>query len=622
MGTFAFAQTQRTVLLEHFTQASCGPCATYNPAIEALINANPGKIIALKHQTSWPGVDPMNAQNPTQVATRVSYYSVTGVPNSVIDGNYYNGHPASVNQAMVDGAYAVPAPFSLSTSHTFSASHDSIFITVNVQAAQAFTTANVVKLRVNILERTITFASPPGSNGETSFSWVMRRMIPDDQGYTIASTWTNAQTQTYTFAVPVPWYIYNVNTLGVVAFIQDNTSKAVHQAAYSVPNSPVPTVNDAQVTALGGIATSCNTTVNPTVTLRNNGTATLTSANIHYGYDFPANWYTTDFMSSYAWSGSLATGGTTTVNLPSNTLSTGSHSLTVHALQPSTAVDLNPNNSYKRSTFYIFPSLGNVVPITEGYQAAVFPPTDWSINNPDGSFTWTRYGSAGGFGNSTASTKMDFYNSPPGQFDELYMPSSDLSLTTSSVTLAFNVAYAQYTTENDQLQVLVSTNCGTSWATVVSKAGTALMTAPATTASFVPTATQWRAESVNLDPYRGNNNVLIKFKAVSAYGNNLYIDDINLQYLTGINQPSSSSSVDVYPNPSNGVVNVNLNLNASQNVVINVYNSLGEIVSVKEIGSTNGGLYPLNLSGLASGNYTVQVLNGKNSTLHKITLNK
>ena len=116
MGTFAFAQTQRTVLLEHFTQASCGPCATYNPAIEALINANPGKIIALKHQTSWPGVDPMNAQNPTQVATRVSYYSVTGVPNSVIDGNYYNGHPASVNQAMVDGAYAVPAPFSLSTS--------------------------------------------------------------------------------------------------------------------------------------------------------------------------------------------------------------------------------------------------------------------------------------------------------------------------------------------------------------------------------------------------------------------------------------------------------------------------------------------------------------------------
>jgi hypothetical protein len=540
----------------------------------------------------------------------------------VIDGNYYNGHPASVNQGMVDAAYAVPAPFSLSTSHTISADYDSIFVTVNITAAQAFSTSNVLKLRVNVFESTINFTSAPGSNGETSFTHVMRRMLPDDQGTTIASSWINGQNQVLTFSAPIPWYIYNVNTLGVVAFIQDNTSKAVHQAAQSVPTGTVNIANDAQVTAIGGVATSCNTTVNPTVTLRNNGSATLTSANIHYAYDFPANWYTTDFTGVYNWTGSLATGASTTVSLPSNTLSVGSHTLTVHALEPNAAIDINPNNSYKRSTFYIFPSLGGPVPITEGYQAVTFPPTNWSLNNTDGGYTWTRSGSAGGFGNSSASAKMDFYNSPNGQVDELFMPSSDLSSTSSSVALTFNVAYARYSSENDLLQVQVSTNCGSSWSTVFSKSGATLMTAPSTTSPFVPTTTQWRAESVDLDAYRGNNNVLVKFRAVSAYGNNLYVDDINLQYLTGIIEPTASASVDIYPNPASDVVNVNLNLNSAQYVLINVYNTLGEVVATKEIGTTSGGLYQLNLSELPSGNYVVQVLSDKNSTIRKVTLSK
>lgn len=87
---------QRLVLLEHFTQASCAPCAVQNPALKVILDANPDKIVAIKYQTSWPGVDPMNAANPTDVAARVQYYTVTGVPNSVMDGNFYKGAPSGV----------------------------------------------------------------------------------------------------------------------------------------------------------------------------------------------------------------------------------------------------------------------------------------------------------------------------------------------------------------------------------------------------------------------------------------------------------------------------------------------------------------------------------------------
>jgi hypothetical protein len=43
----AFGQN-RLVLVEHFTQASCGPCASQNPALKTLLDANNTKVVALK----------------------------------------------------------------------------------------------------------------------------------------------------------------------------------------------------------------------------------------------------------------------------------------------------------------------------------------------------------------------------------------------------------------------------------------------------------------------------------------------------------------------------------------------------------------------------------------------
>src|SRR6188768_1748133 len=101
--TFANAQSQRLVLFEEFTQASCPPCATTNPGLNAMLNANQSKVVSVKYQTSWPGTDPMNAQNPTEVQTRVTYYNVTGVPDGELDGGQgFSGQPASMTAAMVN----------------------------------------------------------------------------------------------------------------------------------------------------------------------------------------------------------------------------------------------------------------------------------------------------------------------------------------------------------------------------------------------------------------------------------------------------------------------------------------------------------------------------------------
>ena len=105
------AQATRLVLAEEFTQASCGPCASQNPAFNTLLQQNPTKIIDIKYQTSFPGVDPMNAHNPNEVASRRSYYGVNGVPHALIDGtsvtndcNAYAGAPACLDQSEIDAA--------------------------------------------------------------------------------------------------------------------------------------------------------------------------------------------------------------------------------------------------------------------------------------------------------------------------------------------------------------------------------------------------------------------------------------------------------------------------------------------------------------------------------------
>src|SRR5690349_17429490 len=79
------AQCQRTVLVEEFTQASCGPCAAANPALHTLLTNNASKSVYMKYQVSWPGVDPMNAQYPS-VSSRTTYYSCNSVPYAVMDG--------------------------------------------------------------------------------------------------------------------------------------------------------------------------------------------------------------------------------------------------------------------------------------------------------------------------------------------------------------------------------------------------------------------------------------------------------------------------------------------------------------------------------------------------------
>ena len=622
ISSIGMAQSQRTVLAEEFTQASCGPCASQNPAFNTLLATNIAKVVSLKYQTSWPGVDPMNAQNPTDVATRVSYYGVSGVPEAPMNGATYlagasyAGAPANYTQVKIDSAYGVSSPFTIAMSHTFSADYDSIFVTCVITASQAYTSVGALKAHIAMAEETISFASAPGSNGETDFYNVMRKMYPSAAGTTLSGTWTSGQTQTISFGAPIPAYIYKKSEIYMVGFIQSDGDKKVQQSGRDAKQS---ITSDIGATAVSGVPTfQCTTSFTPTVTVKNFGTNTLTSCTINYKVDAGT-------VMTQAWTGSLATGATAVATLPALTAAVGAHTFTSFTSAPNGGLDFDAINDQTVVPFAIISSTGSAAPLTEGFTATTYPPTGWFIGNADNGLTWTRKTGAGGFGTSTACSKIDFYTIPSGNVDILYAKNVDFS-GTSTATLTFNVAYCQYAAENDRIEVKASSDCGTTWTSVYNKAGATLKTVPAQTAVFTPTATQWRAESVNLNAFAGQANVMIEFVATSNYGNNAYIDDINLTNgSVGIAETNQlANNVTVYPNPISNSAIVNFNLVESNEVSIEVVNALGQLVSTANLGTLSVGdqTYSLDASNLNNGLYFINIRVGNSISVKKVSVSK
>ncbi|HLG02521.1 MAG TPA: T9SS type A sorting domain-containing protein, partial [Bacteroidia bacterium] len=89
-----------------------------------------------------------------------------------------------------------------------------------------------------------------------------------------------------------------------------------------------------------------------------------------------------------------------------------------------------------------------------------------------------------------------------------------------------------------------------------------------------------------------------------------------------VSDPSATASVNVYPNPFDAGTNVNINLKASEEVTIEVYDMAGQLVSAQYAGQLAIGQHNIALSGenLANGFYFVKVRAGQSTSTTKISV--
>jgi hypothetical protein len=378
--------------------------------------------------------------------------------------------------------------------------------------------------------------------------------------------------------------------------------------------------------------TSCTNSVTPRIVISNNGSTTLTSATINYKMD-------SGTTQTYAWSGSLASSASATVNLNNYTgLSAAAHTFSVWITAPNGGADQNNTNNSATSTFTVANApAGAVIPFTEGFEGTAFPPSGWVIqkkNTVSATNTWMRLANTTGLvAGSTAIAKMDNYSGSTdisGQVDALRSPAISFVGASSSLKLKFDVAHRFYsTTDIDSLNIYVSTNCEGSWTRIYTKGGAQLATvAGAFTSAYNPGAnTEWRRDSVSLSAFTGQPSVYVKFESRSGWGNNVFIDNINIsQAPVGLHDLELNLPVlEVFPNPTSGIISLSLsNVNNDKQTVINVLNAFGQVVAtpIKITGSTYG-LQTVDLSHLANGVYFFNVqTEGSKSVSKKVVINK
>jgi hypothetical protein len=376
---------------------------------------------------------------------------------------------------------------------------------------------------------------------------------------------------------------------------------------------------DAGISAINSPATTiCNTTFTPNVTIRNFGTNNLTSATINYRIDAGP-------IQTYNWTGNLASLTTQNVALSSMTTTAGTHTFTAYTTNPNSGVDANAANDQSQRTFTVN-STGQNLPYSEGFESTTFPQGGMTIFNNDGGTTWARTTVAAYTG--SASAFMDNYDyNANGEIDEMILPNLNLS-SVSNPVLTFQVAYRLYTdpTTNpnysDTLRVWISTDCGVTWTSLYAKWGTTLTTVTPTysTTEFVPTASQWRLENISLSPYQSSSNAIIKFRHATQYENNLHVDDINIMNATDAPGGMLHNEVNLFPNPTSGVVNVNVNLMTREDLNIKVTNSIGQVVSSVSETNTFGGNYLMDLTAEPNGVYFIEVQSGTEVVTRRIVI--
>ena len=283
-------------------------------------------------------------------------------------------------------------------------------------------------------------------------------------------------------------------------------------------------------------------------------------------------------VTSRIWSFPGGTPATSTEMSPTVTYDTpGLHDVTLTASDGTNDVTTTASELVR-----VFELPGQADPLVEGFESATtFSSLGWSTGELS-STNFTITGTASYSGSKSAKV-TNTANSAGGVY-HLYAPTVDMSNATA-ITLSFRFAYAQRSTaNNDRLRVYVSNDCGATWSLRTQLQG--LSTLPTTgvvSGNFVPNGpSQWsQTVLTNINSTYHVSDFRLRFEFQSEGGNNLYIDDVNINGVAvGLEEVTSGNGAGliVMPNPAKDNAQVVLNVRAAGRVQVDLLDVLGRTV--------------------------------------------
>lgn len=398
-------------------------------------------------------------------------------------------------------------------------------------------------------------------------------------------------------------HLFTAGQVDRMRFVLENISESLMSSDGCTP--PVLVNNDASlvgITAPDGKI--CDNHITPVVILRNRGINPLTAVTIWYQLNGGA-------LTQYQWTGNLGSLQQATVTLPGTDVAINTYNLKAYTQSPNGQPDGNLLNDTANIRFRYDAEAR--LPFSQGFEDDSFPPPGWDLYNPDRSFTWERSRDVGRNSQASALIRNLGYNTND-QTDDLITPVIDPQ-GADSVFLFFDVAAAVYSDPAttgiswDTLQIITTNDCRQTGTLLYSKWGPNLITrAKPIQTEFVPTANEWRRDSVDLTAIAHKGKFQVAFRNISNSENNIYIDNINI-VTKEVNPALREKGVLVNPNPTTGVFWVTFYQVPEDLQQVSIYNTQGQLMGSQPASAIGAGnRLTFNLVNEPNGVYFVKLI--------------
>ena len=230
---FWIGERNRVAIIEHFTNTSEMNCLNADSVLDHFTGTNKLSVIDIQYHTGNPAGDPFYENNPVIPATREFYYGLSGVPFGLLNGGSsamhrfdydFGSKPLDKNAIIVESLRE--SLFGINISSEFT-ENNILQAEVEFFALKEIP-ATEISVRVAVIERAI--AGIIGQNGDTIYRNVVKAMLPDAAGTTYNKAWTQGDHSKIYLNWPLQ-HVYNPLELRLVAFIQNESTSEVYQAA-------------------------------------------------------------------------------------------------------------------------------------------------------------------------------------------------------------------------------------------------------------------------------------------------------------------------------------------------------------------------------------------------------
>jgi hypothetical protein len=365
-------------------------------------------------------------------------------------------------------------------------------------------------------------------------------------------------------------------------------------------------------------------TISPKITVRNQGSVTISSVTVNYSVDGGAT-------TTFNWTGTILSENSKEITVPTNSISKGTHTL---GIEVTTTNDQYASNNKSSNTFII--NQVNATPTTinsfETVSDELYIETSGATTN-----LWQR-----GVPNktllNTVGSGTNAYvtgltgNHPDKTTSYLYTNCYNLSLITSPI-LQFKMAF-DIEKDWDHMFVEYSTNQGGTWA-ILGTASDANWYNSSSTQNGLP-GKQWTGEgedsnslggtnatlhdySYDLAAFKDEASILFRFKFLADDASNeegALIDDLVITGVLPVDEFEQISGLSIYPNPSNSVFNITWK--AGQKFSISIFDIAGKSLLHKDNSVSNTKSIQLDLSNFNKGLYIAKIKIDDKQTVKKL----